>query len=424
MAPVPREGSLDPTGGPPGGFRTSPAAAFGGTEVALHRQTSRRDAGHRAFHDTFRLAANDWGLVVGDVCGAEEDLDHLVALVCSMIRAEAARSFLPSVALRKLHGALTDLHERGRGHHPCSVGLARIELDSCGAWVTVAVAGHPRPIVVRQAGWVDVRGHASSPLGVPDATPADDRVGLGPGDALVLCSEAVTTSRNGDGELFGDSVLPDVLVDCIAQSPNAVAGRVLAAATEFGGDRLHDDGIMFVLRVPEAVRNEGAQWVSRSTGIPPDQLVLPGYPLGDHQPDLWRQRPVPQRKAIIRLAPEPPSVPALRRLLRRLLQSWRIDAVTEGDIELLITEVATSAFSRTASPVTVVVRYTGSVVRVEVGDGARGLNRRRRPGFDDLSGHRLTLVESLASDWGVATTPTGTKMWFEVAARTPVDTGD
>lgn len=417
MVPITQEGDIDPPGRPHGEFSNTLAAPIGGAEVALRRQTLRMDPGHRAFHETFRPGANDWGLFVGDVRGQGEDLDGLVDLVGSTIRTAAARIFRPSIALAELHRVLTGLDAPGRSGHLCAIVMARIELDSCGAWVTLSAAGHPRPVVIRHAGWVDVCGNATGPLGGADKAPVDDRVGLGPGDALVLCSDAVTGSRNVDGELFGDRVLPDVLVDCAGQSPNATAGRILAAATEFGGDRLHDDGMIFVLRVPEAIRHQGPEWVSRSTGIPLDQLHLPGYPLGDQQPELWRQRPGPPREAIIRLAPEPPSVPALRRRLRRLLQSWRMDAIAEGDIDLLVTEVATSVFSRTASPVTVVVRYTGPVVRVEIGDGARGLPRRRRPGFDDLTGHRLALVESLASDWGVSDSAKCTMMWFEVSAE-------
>lgn len=391
----------------------------------MRHQAPGRDLGHRAFHDIFRPGANDWAVVVGDLRGSGDELPVLLDRVASTIRSAAGRSFMPSVILGELHRFLTDLDPAGPGGHRGAVVLARIELDACGAWVTLAGAGHPRPIVVRRAGWVDVRGHASGPLGAPDAAPADDRVGLGPGDALVLCSDALTGSKNSEGEPFGDHVLRDVLIDCVGQSANAVAGRVLAAATEFGGDRLYDEGLVLVLRVPETVRNEGVNWVSRSTGIPVDQLRLPGYPVGDVQPDLWRQRPSPPREALIRLAPEPPSVPALRRLLRRLLQSWRMEAVAQGDMELLVTEVATNAFARTASPVTVIVRYTGSVVRVEVGDGPRDLPRRSRAGFDDLRGHRLALVESLASAWGLSPTGTGTRMWFEVpAGRTPSGPGD
>ena len=117
---------------------------------------------------------------------------------------------------------------------------------------------------------------------VPWACPARRRRTIGwdsdPGDALVLCTDALTGSRRADGELFGDEILPDVLVDCAGQSPNAIAGRLLAAAAEFGGDRLRDHGVVVVVRVPEAIRNEGADWVSRSTGTPLDQLRAPGLP--------------------------------------------------------------------------------------------------------------------------------------------------
>lgn len=406
--------------GMPDGEHWEQSTTLGGTEFAVGRQPPGHDVGHRAFHEVLRLGPNDWGLLMGDVQGPPEELGAIVDEVIATLRAAATRAFLPSVGLRQLDRVLTARGARGFAPHPCAVILARIELDACGAWVTLAGAGHPRPIVVRQAGWVDVRGHVSGPLGIPGAVPADDRVGLGPGDAITLCSTALTSSTGADGSRFGDHVLPDVLIDCVGQSANAVAGRILAGATEFGGDRLHDEGLALVLRVPESVKSDGPAWVSRSTGIPEEELHLPGYPLGDAEPEAWRRRPMPPREALIRLAPEPPSIPALRRLLRRLLLSWRMDVETEGDIELLATEVATSAFSRTASPVTTVVRYTGPVVRVEVGDGARALPRRTRRGVADLSGHRLALVESLASDWGISTTATGTRIWFEVPVAQPL----
>lgn len=379
-------------------------------------------ARHSAYHHIFRPGDNDWGLIVGDVGGSGEERGALGELVTSAISEAATRFFLPSAALDEVHRVLVDRAGRGEGFQPCTVTLARVELDACGAWVTLAVAGRMRPIVVRRAGWVDVRDHWSDALGLPGCAPGDDRVALGPGDALVLCTEVLAQSPNADGEVFGQFVLPDVLLDCVNLSANAVAERVLAAAVEFGGSRLVDDALVFVLRVPEAVRNGAFEWVSQSTGVPVDGLELPGYPAGDVHPELWRDGRAPPREALIRLAPEPPSVPALRRLLRRLLESWSTSRVVEGDVELLATELASSAFSRTASPVTVIARYTGSVIRVEVGDGARALPRRTRRGFEDISGFRLALVESLASDWGFSRGANGGRAWFEVpTARNGAD---
>ncbi len=65
----------------------------------------------------------------------------------------------PAVALRgPLHGG-TDPGEVAASARGGESGfVARVELDVCGAWVTVACSGDLRPIVVRRAGWVDERG--------------------------------------------------------------------------------------------------------------------------------------------------------------------------------------------------------------------------------------------------------------------------
>lgn len=389
--------------------------AIGVVELAARRREPGDVDGHQAFHDVFRAGTNHWGVAVGDLCTAG-DLGELVALLKVRMRAAVGRGDSPSVVLSEVHDLLT-----GRagpagpaGRESCAVVLARIELLEGGARAMLAGAGHPRPIVVRHAGWVDLQGQASGPLGVGGTVPTDVRIGLGPGDALVLCSEALTASRSPEGEAFGDKVLPDALVDCIGQSPDAMAGRILTAATEFRGDRLHHDAVVLVFRIPEAIKSRGWEWVAEATGVPVENLEIPDHAGRDASLDLWEELPAPPQEALTRLAPDPPSVPALRRLVRRLLRGWGIDAVVESDIELLATEVATSAFMRTSSPVTVVIRYTGHMLRVEVGDGERERLQRRRRGFDDLSGHRLALVEALASGWGVSSTATGARMWFEV----------
>jgi hypothetical protein len=64
---------------------------------------------------------------------------------------------------------------------------------------------------------------------------------------------------------------------------------------------------------------------------------------------------------------------------------------------------------------TVIVRYLGPVVRVEVGDGSRELPKPRHAADDALDGRGLALVEALSHDWGVLPTRMGKRVWFEVA---------
>jgi hypothetical protein len=393
--------------------RSLPLGAVGGMDVAV-RHVGPWVSPASAFHDVFRIAANDWGFAVGTFVDASADHDKRVARLRETIRAAATRSFRPSFILGELHDRLS---AEGSGVTIDQIGsiiFGRLQLDACGAWVTLANAGELRPFATRQAGWIDVRGNAaSSPASTQVIAPSDDRVGLGPGDALVVISEEFLRLRDEHNDRFGDEALPDLLLNLIPRTAHEIAERTMAGALDFGGGAAPDDGVVMVIRVPAIARGQALERVSRATGIPAHELELPGYPIGDVQPELWKAPPSPPREARIKLRPEPLSVPALRRLLRRLLQSWRI--APEGDLELLATEVATNVFAGANSPVTAIVRYDGEVVRVEIGDGASAQPRRTLPGYDELSGPGLLLVDALSTEWGVVRTREGRRVWFEVS---------
>lgn len=337
-------------------------------------------AGPAAGHfGAFRIGANDWG-----VLAPAADLVDL--------RESAARTFLPSASLQGADGV-----------------FARLELDKCGAWMTLAVHGHARPVVVRRAGWIDVRGHVNG---------QDDRVGLGPGDAIVFPTDALLAAADATGERFGDEALAEALLDCAGAHAGALADHIVEAAAGFVGSS--DVGAaVLVARVPEEAGRDPIERVVEATGVPADQLQLPGYPLGDEQPDLWSRPPDPPREARIRLAPIAASVPRMRDLLRRLLRSWRMPDAGDGIVELLATELAANAVQHARSDMTVIVRYLGDVVRIEVGDGSREQPRPRQAHDDDIDGRGLALVEVLAKEWGTLPTRTGKRVWCDVA----IDTG-
>ena len=316
--------------------------------------------GDDGWRDTARVGLNEWALVVASPA------------VQQALLAAAAVPGPPSSAV--------DAVEQ-------PAALLRIELDVCGAWVTAAASGGLRPVVVRRAGWVDLRGHGPGPL-------TDDRIGLGPGDALVL---------------LGAPADEDRLLDCLL----SVAGEAAPAIASAAGPP-----DVLVLLVPDASGDEARLRIEAATGVPREQLTLPGYPLGDQQPDLWHHPPPPPREARLRLRPDAAEIVEVRRLLRRLLASWRLEPlVEEGDVELLATETATNAMRHAGTDATVVVRYLGDRVRVEVGDGSTALPEARTPTVNEPGGRGLSLVEALSSGWGVIETMGGKRVWFEVTAK-------
>lgn len=280
------------------------------------------------------------------------------------------------------------------------VALARLELDKCGTWVTLANRRGFRPIVVRRAGWVDVRGH-------PDVHGGDDRVGLGPGDAVAFFAAEPSTGDDGrSGEV-----------------KTALLERALDVAGE-GADQqlriLGANGPSAVLAVPATAAIDSLDRLVEATGIPPGDLVLPGYPLGDTQPDLWKRPPAPPREARVRVEPDPAQVRRLRDLLRRLLASWRIeDAVESDDVLLLATEVTANAIRHARTEAIAAIRYLGDRLRIEVTDRSSVLPQRRSAGTAAESGRGMHLVEALASEWGVDATTVGKRVWFDVPVTPP-----
>lgn len=326
--------------------------ALPGLEVATVGDESRREAR--------RVRPNEWAVAVGSEAARQALLDG------------AAVPGPPSSAVARVDGP---------------AALLRIELDVCGAWVTMAASGGLRPIAARRAGWVDLRGHGSG-------SPADDRIGLGPGDALVVPGRPADEDR---------------LLDCLLEAAGEPASAIAAAAGVASAA---------VLAVPDSSGEEAMKRLEAATGLPKEQLELPGYPLGDLQPDLWHHPPTPPREARLRLRPQTAKIVEVRRLLRRLLASWRLEALLhDGDVELLATETATNAVQHAGTEATVIVRYLGDRVRVEVGDGSKALPQVRTPGLEATSGRGLSLVETLSSRWGFTRTLEGKRVWFEVAAK-------
>jgi anti-sigma regulatory factor (Ser/Thr protein kinase) len=366
------------------------------------------------FYDVFHLRTNDWGVAIGDVCGKGAQAAALTALVRYTLRAAAVHVEQPSAVLRELNEALLDDPELGERF--CSAVFARIEQDVCGAWATLACAGHPQPVVVRRAGWIDVRGQPGDLLGLfPEFDATDDRVGLGPGDALVFFTDGIGETRNPAGEMYADEALPALLLSCTSCSADELAERLVADAWAFGDGPFSDDVAVLVLRVPDETAADAEQRLAAVAGATGEAVELPGYSVGE--PDWGRnERPAPPREARLGLAGAATCAAAARQFVNGVVHSWRMSALAGGDAELLTGEVVANAVRHATGPMSVIVRYDGARVRVEVGDGAPALPRPRTPQPDVPGGWGLHIVEELAAGWGVTRTERGKRVWFELDA--------
>lgn len=322
-----------------------------------------------------------------------------------MTRATALDPALPSDVLADVAPA-----------HTGELVQLSIEHDVCGAWITLANAGACRPVALRRAGWADLRGHPEPALGSGFDAYTDDRVGLGPGDALVLVPAdlqrpaavgAIPTSEAADA----GRVLLDVVFRAAAQHPTLDAPRLLSTLA----DDAPGTTPLVVIRVPDELGDDRHAQLATALGVTVEELELPGYPLGDLQPGLWSRPPDPPRIARIALPPDLTHVREVRGLLRRMLSSWRLVDLVEGDdLELLATETATNAVRHTANEAAVELRYDGRAVRVSVLDRSTLAPTVMPPNPHRPGGRGMYLVETLSSVWGTTATEHGKDVWFEV----------
>ena len=359
------------------------------------------------FYDVFRLRTNDWGLVLGDVCGKGVHAARLTGLARYTLRAAAVHHTEPTDVLREVNEALLEDHEVEERF--ASAIYARVEQDVCGAWLTLAVAGHPLPIVVRRAGWVDVRGQVGTLLGLfPDIDVAEDRVGLGPGDAIVFVTDGITEARNAAGEEFADEGLLDVLLDHTDADAEQLADAIIDGMVAFAERPFHDDVAVLIVRVPPDVADDPGRLAALGA-----QHTAPLYPVGEpHWGPHWR--PEPPREARLVLGGQPTSAAVARHFVTGVLHSWRLSSVAQGDVELLTSEVVGNAVRHGESPFTVIVEYLGDVIRVSVGDGAPALPRRLQPDAQATGGRGVQIVHDVARSWGVTKTADGKRVWFEL----------
>ena len=311
----------------------------------------------------------------------------------------------PAAALRHPLDGRTDPGQvAASGGGEGSGFVARVELDVCGAWVTAACTADLRPIVVRRAGWVDERG---DPV-VDRLRPwPEDRFGLGPGDAVAVVHRP-EDQRVDLGEARVDP-LAERLLDHLGEGAQ---GLVDVIGGWSGGS------VVAALAVPASVAGAGRGWVAAATGVPEAALVLPGYPLGDREPERWQRPPSPPRRATFRLERDLTRLKDLRGVLGRLVHSWRLaHQVDEETLTLLTTELATNSLVHTDTPATATISYVGDRIRVAVHDGSQHLPERRDPSDDELGGRGIALIEELALSWGSTRTATGKRTWFDVEVR-------
>ncbi|MBW3556847.1 MAG: SpoIIE family protein phosphatase [Actinobacteria bacterium] len=214
--------------------------------AARYRPTGSGNLVGGDFYDVFSTGHGEWGVVLGDVSGVGAEAAALTGIARYTVRAVAGDGG-PSAVLRSLNDALNN---QRTGDRFCTAVFLRLVPTALGVAVTLANAGHPPPLVLREDGHVESAGVSGGmPLGLfPDACISDQVLTLSPGDAIVLYTDGVIEARAPDGLEFGQERLESLLVGCAGRTADGIARRLELAVIDHQAGSTLDDVAVLVVR--------------------------------------------------------------------------------------------------------------------------------------------------------------------------------
>jgi PAS domain S-box-containing protein len=159
---------------------------------ALYRPAGEEHEVGGDFYDLFATAENHWFAVIGDVCGKGAEAAAVTALARYTIRAAAAQRRSPAAILRWVNEAML----REGSSRFCTIALAHLDRSAGATRLTVAVGGHPAPLVLRADGSVEEAGAGGTLIGlVEDPNLREKTTLLAAGDAVLLYTDGVTEAE-------------------------------------------------------------------------------------------------------------------------------------------------------------------------------------------------------------------------------------
>jgi serine phosphatase RsbU (regulator of sigma subunit) len=199
------------------------------------------------FYDVFRSGSGTWTAVIGDVCGKGPEAASLTALARYTVRTASSPDNTPSQVLRTLHDSISSDHADLRF---CTAALAQIQAPSNGrgtARLTVALGGHPLPLILRKNGQVDSVGKPGTLLGaLPSPVIADADATLAVGDSLILYTDGMLDVRDRGSRDDPDWLVKE-LGKASGKTADEIAERLAQSAIKRHGGEPRDDIAVLVL---------------------------------------------------------------------------------------------------------------------------------------------------------------------------------
>lgn len=198
------------------------------------------------FYDVVPYGPDRWLLAIGDVCGKGPRAAGVTALARHTLRAAAKLGQSPEGMLAMLHEALSD---QPVGADLCTVCLIVLERMRDHARLTVALAGHPQPLLIDADGSATPLGRTGTLLGVLDPISVHEvHAELHPGETVLLYTDGLPEAGRSGVQLGERGLL-----ELCARAPSLTVGGLLEeierTAVEHADGALRDDIALMALRL-------------------------------------------------------------------------------------------------------------------------------------------------------------------------------
>ncbi len=198
------------------------------------------------FYDVFDYDGARAMLVIGDVCGKGPRAAGVTALARHTLRAAAIGGQSPTDMLGTLHQALL---RQPPGADLCTVCLIMLVRETDGARLTIALAGHPPPLLIGADGEVEQVGRSGTVLGVIDPVSIDEHeISLGAGETLLMYTDGVIEAGRPD-HLLGEDGLRELCAAAPKLPLTSFLQHIELAARTHAQGALRDDIALLGLRI-------------------------------------------------------------------------------------------------------------------------------------------------------------------------------
>ncbi len=221
------------------------APAINGFQISGLNVPARQVSGD--YFDYIQVDEERLGVAIADVSGKGVPASLIMAICCSVLRAEAARNPSPADVLRKVNRQLyPDIKE------DMFISMAYLILDHQRNGVTLARAGHDAPLLYKRAS------QSVTPLKSPgmvvgidsgnvfDRLTIDFAVPLERDDCLVLYTDGVTEALNSAGDEFGLDRMIQSFRASASDGAQTIVKRIIEDVRNFIGSLPQNDDITLI----------------------------------------------------------------------------------------------------------------------------------------------------------------------------------